>query len=214
MRARALAQQLSLNESAADWVATKAAFEALFGERHRAIEDANAAMANAPSPDVKLSVATALALAGKDAKPESLAREVAKSRPLDTWVQSVRVADIQAVIEMNRGQAAKAIDLLQAARPYDSADTETLFIPGEAYLKANRASDAEQEFQKVIELKNFSPDDPLIPLARLDLARADAIQGETAKARVQYRDFFALWQNADPDIPVLKQAKAEYARLR
>ena len=213
-RAGEQAIQLNLKEASANGAAEQGAIEALFGDRQQAIRDANAAMAISQSPNVKLSVAIALALAGEDAKAQALAGQVAKSRPLDTLVQSVAVPTIQAIIETGHGNAAKAIELLESARPYDRVDAETRFTRANAYLKANRASDAVQEYQAIIALKNINPANPVLSLAHLGLARAYALQGDKVKARTTYQDFLALWKDADPDLPILKEAKAEYAKLQ
>jgi eukaryotic-like serine/threonine-protein kinase len=213
-RAAALAVQINLNEFVPDNAAQLGTVEALYGERPAALEDVTAAMKGTPPFNLKLSVAAALALAGEDARAQALASEVAKARPLDTLVQSVEVPTIHAVIAMNHGDAAKAINLLESAQPYDKADVGTLFLRGQAYLKAQRGSDAAQEFQKVIGLTNLNPESPFISLAHLGLARAYALEGDKSKARVAYQDFLALWKDADPDIPLLKEAKTEYAKLQ
>jgi serine/threonine protein kinase/tetratricopeptide (TPR) repeat protein len=209
-----LSLQIGLKETAAQMAAQQAAYEAHMGERQQATKDADAAMKFSQSPNVKLSVATALALAGEDSRAQALAREVAKSRPQDTFVQALAVPAVEAIIEIHHGNAAKAVELLEAAKPYDRANTGTLYIRAQAYLKAERASDAAQEFQRVIALKNVSPDDPLITLAHLGLARAYALTGDKAKSRAAYQDFLALWKDADPDIPILRETKAEYAQTQ
>jgi thioredoxin-like negative regulator of GroEL len=158
-------------------------------------------------------VAAALALASEDAKALALADEVAKSRPEATWVQSVDVPAVRAVTEMNHGNAAKAAELLDAAKAYDRNSAEALYIHAEAYLKANQASNAEPEFQSIIALKNHSPADALISLAHFGPARASALEGDKTKARTAYEDFSALSKDADLDLPILKEAKAEYAKF-
>ncbi|HEV2233034.1 MAG TPA: protein kinase [Terriglobia bacterium] len=213
-RGQAMYSQIKLNESAGNMASQQGTIEALFGDRQPAIKDASAALTFSQSPDVKLSAATALALAGEDAKAQALVGEVAKSRPQDTSVQSVEVPAIQAVIEMDHGNAAKAIDLLESAKPYDRADPAVLFIRGQAYLKASRSSDAAREFQTIVAMKNLFPADPIISLAQLGLARAYALAGDKDKSRTAYQNFLALWKDADPDIPILQQAKVEYAKLK
>jgi len=213
-RVQELYSQLKLNESAANMVSQQGIIEALLGEKQQAIKDAGAALSFSQSPNVKLSAATALALAGEDAKAQTLASETAKSRPQDTIVQSVEVPAIQAVIEMDHGNAAKAIDLLEPAKPYDRTYQTTLFIRGQAYLKANRSSDAEREFETIIALKNLYPASPTTSLSQLGLARAYALAGDKDKSRTAYQNFLALWKDADPDIPILLQAKDEYAKLK
>ncbi|MHB8655151.1 MAG: protein kinase domain-containing protein [Terriglobia bacterium] len=213
-RAQELYSQLKLKDSAANMASEQGTIEALFGDRQPATKDASEALTFSQTPNIKLSVGTALALAGEDAKAQALADDVAKSRPQDTLVQSVDVPVIQAVIEMDHGNAAKAIDLLEPARPYDRADQSVLFIRGQAYLKANRSSDAEREFQTIISMKNLFPASPFISLAQLGMARAYALAGDKDKSRTAYQNFLALWKDADPDIPILQQAKDEYAKLK
>jgi predicted Zn-dependent protease len=158
--------------------------------------------------------ATALGRAGSEAEAEKLAAELAQARPLDQFTQYVDVPGIRAAIELNRGSAAKALDLLEPSKPYDRANTLTRLLRAEAYLHAGRASDAEQEFQGLIALKSAHPTDPRIPLAQVGLARAYALAGDRTQARAAYQDFLALWKDADPDIPILNEAKAEYAKLQ
>ncbi len=209
-----LAAQIGLKELEAAMQVEQATYEALFGEKQRAASDAHAALAVSSGPSVQIAAAWALAWLGEDAKAQALADGVAKSRPKDTFVQSVEVPEVEAVLAMNHGGAAKALNLLEAARPYDTARTDVLYTRAEAYLKANRASDAAQEFQKVVGLTSAYPADPLISLAQLGLARAYTLEGNKNQARTAYQNFLALWKNADPDIPLLQQAKAEYAKLQ
>jgi serine/threonine protein kinase/tetratricopeptide (TPR) repeat protein len=213
-RAGDLAVQINLTEWAPDNAAWLGSIEGLYGEKQAAVQDAGAAMKLSPTFNAKLSIASALALAGDDARAQAIAGEVAKARPLDTIVQSVEVPSVQAVIALNHGDAVKAINLLESARPYDGASDRTLLLRGQAYLKARRGADAALEFQKVIALKSLNPTSPFVFVAHLGLARAYALQGDKAKARVAYQDFLALWKDADPDLPLLKEAQAEYAKLQ
>ena len=116
--------------------------------------------------------------------------------------------------ELNHGNAAKAIEALVPAQSYDGSSTATLYARANAYLQAGRTNDAAAEFQRIIRLRYFGPADAFIPMAWLGQARAFAAQGDKTKARTSYQDFFALWKDADPDLPILKQAKAEYAKLQ
>ncbi len=166
------------------------------------------------SPNVVLNCAAALALVGEDARAAKLADEVARKRPYDTLVQFVEVPLVKAQIELNQGNPAKAIDLLDAALVYARANTGVLYIRGDAYLKAGRGPDAIQAFQRLLDFKSVINIDPTIPLAKVGLARAYVMAGDKARARVAYQDFFALWKDADPDVPILRQVKAEYAKLQ
>ena len=121
---------------------------------------------------------------------------------------------MQAVVALNNGDARKTIELLKSALPYDKTTTLTIYTRGTALLKAGQGSEAAAEFQRILALYNLSPNDILMPFARLGLARAYALQGEKPKAATAYQDLLATWKDADPDLPVLKQVKAEYARLQ
>jgi len=156
----------------------------------------------------------AYALAGEERKAQELSSEVTKRRPEDTLVQSVWVPLVSAIIELNHKNSAKAVQLLTACALYDRTNLLVLFTRGRAYLHAGQGNEAAQEFQKVLALRNLSPTDLSLPLAQLGLARAYALQGDTSRSRIAYHGFFALWKDADPDIPILQQAKAEYAKLK
>jgi predicted Zn-dependent protease len=110
--------------------------------------------------------------------------------------------------------AAKAIDLLDNAMVYARANTTVLYFRGNAYLKAGRGADAVQAFQRMLEVKGFAGIDPLMPLANLGLARAYALAGDKARSRVAYQDFLGLWKDADSDLPLLREAKVEYAKVQ
>jgi predicted Zn-dependent protease len=208
-----MAQRLNLKESAAGAIADEAGVEADFGYRTEAAKSATAALAI--SRGVVDSAARTLALAGEANKAETLIAEMAKRRPKGVWVQSVFVPEVKAINEINRGNLAKAIELLQAAIPYDGGTYFAIrYTRGNAYLRARNGDEAAQEFQKVLALRNAYPESPLMSLAQLGLARACALQGDKPKSRIAYQDFFALWKVADPDIPILKEAKAEYAKLK
>jgi len=167
------------------------------------------------APDVLYPAARALALAGEASKAESLIAELAKRRPEDVIVHSVEEPEVKAINEINRGNPAKALELLQAAVPYEGgAYFGVRYTRGKAYLRAGNGTEAAQEFHEVLDLRNLDVGNPIFSLAQLGLARAFALQGDKAKSRIAYQDFFALWKDADPDIPTLHQARAEYAKLK
>jgi tetratricopeptide (TPR) repeat protein len=158
-----------------------------------------------------------MASAHEEIKAVALMNDRAKQRPNDTFVHSVWLPTVQAISELNHGNGAKAIEALVSAQLYDGNSTSTLYARANAYLLAGCTKDAAAEFQRIISLRYLSPGDSLIsiiPLARLGQARVYAAQGDKVKARTAYQDFLADWKDADPDIPVLKQAKAEYAKLQ
>ena len=124
---------------------------------------------------------------------------------------------IRAEIEINRGNPAKAIELLQVASPYEFGWASRVlpnYVRGQAYLKARQGKEAAAEFQKILDHRGVCQTLPECALAHLQLGRARALAGDNPGARGAYQDFFALWKDADPDIPILKEAKAEYAKLQ
>jgi serine/threonine protein kinase/tetratricopeptide (TPR) repeat protein len=211
-------------EPAALWQANAAIREALFGNVEAALQNAAAAVALAPgSHDAEAQAALAYALAGDAAHAQLLADDLAKRFPQDTVVQSVWLPTIHAHIETGRKNAARSIELLQAAAPYElgmlsgSATNSCLYpvyVRAEAYLSAQQGPAAAAEFQKILDHRGLLWNCATGALAHLGLGRAYAMQGDTVKARAAYQDFLALWKDADPDVPVLKEAKAEYAKLK
>ncbi|MGA9801037.1 MAG: protein kinase [Terriglobales bacterium] len=211
---REAAARLGLKEGAATEYAQEAFNEATFLNKARALEDVTQALKLSQSPMVVLFCAAALAVTGEDARASKLADDVSQKRPYDTFVQFVAVPLIKAQIELNHNNPNKAIDLLDSALVYARANSGVLYLRGNAYLKAGRGSDAVQAFQRLLDLKNMINVDPIMPLAKVGLGRAYVLAGDNARARVAYQDFFALWKDADSDIPVLRDAKAEYAKLQ
>jgi Flp pilus assembly protein TadD len=211
---REAADRLGFKEAAANEYSQEAFMEATFLSKAHVLEDVAQALKLSQSPNVVLNCAIALAIAGEDARAGKLADDVAQKRPYDTLVQFVEVPLVKAQIELNHGNPGKAIDLLDSALVYARANTGVLYVRGNAYLKARRGSDAVQAFQRLLDQKNVIMVDPLMPLARVGLARAYVLADDKARARVAYQDFFALWKDADPDVPLLRDVKAEYARLQ
>jgi serine/threonine protein kinase/Tfp pilus assembly protein PilF len=195
-----------------------AAFEAFVGNKTEAISEANAALAASQTLDVQWNAAIAFALVGQGQKANSVADEIQRTRPNDTIAQNVAVPTIRAIAYLfpgNPGQAdpAKTIDLENTAALYARANTGVFFGRGMAYLQTGRLAEAEQDFQKILELKTRGPD-VLASAAQLELGRVYQKQGNTAKARIAYQNFLAAWKDADPDVPLLHEAKAEYAKLQ
>jgi eukaryotic-like serine/threonine-protein kinase len=213
-KARAAGHQLGLTEPAANEYLQEALIEASVSNKTRALSDVTEALKLSQSQGVTLNAAVALALAGDDAKATKLGETVAQKRPYDTLVQFVQLPIIKSQIQLNHGEAVKAIGPLDSALVYARTDTTALYVRGNAYLKAGKGPDAVQAFQRVLELKYVAALDPLLPLAHLGLARAYALADDKAQSRVAYQDFFALWKDADADIPALRQAKQEYAKLQ
>jgi predicted Zn-dependent protease len=191
------------------------------GNREQARAEAKAAVKLAPNRDVRVMAALALARAGDTAGAEKLAAELDKTFPLDTLVQRYWLPTIRAGVALERKDPNRAIELLKVASTIELGAPTNLtiflcpvYLRGEAYLMLHDGNRAAAEFQKFIDHRGVVVNFPWGALARLGLARAYALQGDTAKARAAYQDFLTLWKDADPDIPILKEAKAEYAKLQ
>jgi serine/threonine protein kinase/Tfp pilus assembly protein PilF len=221
-RAMDSAQHNSAKESAAGYQAEAALRELESGNWRQARAEAQAALKLAPNRDVRVIAALALARAGDAAGAEKLAAELDRTFPLDTLVQRYWLPSIRAGVALDRNDPNRAIELLKVASPIElSSATGDLtiflcpvYVRGEAYLVLHDGSAAAAEFQKFIDHRGVVMNFPWGALARLGLARAYALQGDTAKARAAYRVFLTIWKDADPDIPILKAAKAEYAKLQ
>jgi serine/threonine protein kinase/tetratricopeptide (TPR) repeat protein len=208
-----IANRLQLKDAEAHSLTAQAWMLALFGYSKQSIEAATAGLAISQGYSVKLIAADSMAFAGDNKKALQLASEIAKDRPDDTLVHEVYVPTVQAVVALNGGNAKNAIELLQPALTYDKGYPSSMYVRGLAYLKSGQGTEATEEFQKILARHNMTPADPLMSLSHLGLARAYALSGNSAKSRAAYQDFFALWKDANPDIPLLKQAQSEYAKL-
>jgi tetratricopeptide (TPR) repeat protein len=218
------ASRSDAKEPAALWQTNAAIREALFGNAEAARQSAAASAALAPgSHDAQAQAALAYALAGDAAHATSFADDLGKRFPQDTIVQSIYLPTIRAQVETGHKNGARSVELLQAAAPYElgmlttSATNSCLYpvyVRAEAYLSAQQGPAAVAEFQKILDHRGLLWNCATGPLAHLGLARAYALQGDAAKSRAAYLDFLALWKDADPDIPILIAAKAEYAKLQ
>jgi DNA-binding winged helix-turn-helix (wHTH) protein/Tfp pilus assembly protein PilF len=216
-RAMDSAQHNDANERAALYLVAAALREVKSGNREQARAEVNAALKLASDRDVRATVALALASAGDTARAEKLAAELDKTFPLDTVVQRYWLPMIRAAVALERKDPNRAVELLQVAGAIELGEGGNLlpvYLRGEAYLMLHDGSRAAAEFQKFIDHRGLVRNFPWGALARLGLARAYALQGDKAKARAAYRDFLTLWKDADPDIPILKEAKTEYANLQ
>ena len=219
-RAMDSAQHNDAKEAAATYQVA-AALREVEGNRKQALADAEAAVRLAPNRDVQAMAALALARAGDTAAAENLAAELDKTFPLDTLVQRYWQPTIRAAVALERKDPNRAVELLNLASTVELGQTTNLtvilcpaYLRGEAYLMLHDGNRAAAEFQKFIDHYGLALNFPWGALARFGLARAYAMQGSTVKARAAYQDFLTLWKDADPDIPILKEAKAEYAKLR
>jgi predicted Zn-dependent protease len=121
---------------------------------------------------------------------------------------------IKALVELQRGNTTKAMDLLDTVSVYARANSGVHYLRGLTYLKAKQGAEAAQEFQRVLDLKSLYGTDVTVSVSQLGLARAYALQGDNAHSRIAYQDFLAIWKDADPDVPLLKQARAEYEKIK
>jgi tetratricopeptide (TPR) repeat protein len=223
-RARDSAERAQEKEPAATYSALSGLREALFGNTDEARRRATLAMGRSAGRDVQYGAALALAYAAHDKRAQTLADDLGKTFPEDTLVQFNFLPALRARLAVNRGNASEAIETLRAATPYELGQSTSsiygwtalypVFVRGEAYLAAHQGSEAAAEFQKIINHRGIVLNSPIGALAHLQIARAYAMQGDTAKAKAAYQDFLTLWKDADPDIPILTQAKAEYAKLQ
>jgi tetratricopeptide (TPR) repeat protein len=215
-RAVASALHAEEKETAAGYEASAAVREALFGNPDEGRQRVAAALKLSTGRDVQYQAALALAFMGDAARAQALANDLSKRYPEDTIVQFIRVPTLNAQLALNRNDAAKAIDALQPAGPYELGNgMQPIYLRGEAYLAAHQGNQAAAEFQKIIDHRVLALD-AIGALAHLGLARAYVLQSDTGKAKAAYHDFLTLWKDADPDpeIPILKKAKAEYSSLQ
>jgi tetratricopeptide (TPR) repeat protein len=150
-----------------------------------------------------------------------MADDLNREFPLDTFVQNYWLPSIRAAVALQRNNPEEAVHLLRATFPYDLAmfyntlpTLQPMYLRGEAYLKWGHAAQAREEFQKVLDHPWIGINFVTSALAHLQLGRAQVMMGDKAAARKSYNDFLTLWKDADPDIPIYKQAKAEYAKLQ
>jgi tetratricopeptide (TPR) repeat protein len=212
-----VARRGKFEEIAARTMALHGADEALVGNAAQARERAAAALAVSRNRPTLVLSATAFAQAGDATNALALADELRRLFPLATYINNVWVPAIRAQIEIDRGNPAKAIELLRAASPYEFGWVSRVlpnYVRGLAYLKARQGPEAAAEFQKILDHRGVCMTALACSLARLQLGRSRALTGDNAGARTAYQDFFALWKDADPDVPILKEAKAEYAKLQ
>jgi tetratricopeptide (TPR) repeat protein len=224
-RASDLAEQTAHRERAAVFETRAALWEAFYGNAPEAKPAAETALALAQNREVQYGAALVLAMAGDGSRAQTLTNDLERNFPEDTSVKFNYLPVVRAFLALNHGDPRKAIELLQVAVPHELGQprsTQTdffgalypIYVRGQAYLAARQGREAATEFQKILVHHGIMIGDPVSSLAHLGLGRAYALQGDTARAKAAYEDFLTLWKDADSDIPVLKQAKAEYAKLR
>ena len=209
-------------ETAALWQVNAALREAEFGNAAAAKQGVVTALGLAPGRDVKVLAALALARVGETARAKTMVEELGKSNPFNTVLKLYWLPTLKAAIDIDAGNSAQALVFLEAAAPYELGEPPPIqegtlypaYLRGEAYLVAHTGTAATVEFQKFLDHPGVTVNFPLSALAHVGLARAYALSADAAKSRNAYQEFFSLWKDADPDIPILKEAKAEYAKLQ
>jgi eukaryotic-like serine/threonine-protein kinase len=220
-RAVALAEQARQPETASTYEADAAIREALFGNSDEARRRAKSALSHSNGELTQYGAAQALAFAGDAAQAMALADDSDKRFSENTLVQFKYLPSVRGQLALTRNDAPKAVELLEVAAPYElgwygvtafAPSLYPVYVRGLAYLAANKPPEATAEFQKVLDHRGIVINEPIGALSHL--GRAYAMQGDFAKARSAYQDFLTLWKDADPDIPILKEAKAEYSNLQ
>jgi DNA-binding winged helix-turn-helix (wHTH) protein/tetratricopeptide (TPR) repeat protein len=209
-------------ETAAEYQAEAAVREALVGNLALASRQAKEALALSNGRDVTAIAALALALAGDSADSNRMADDLGKRFPQDTVVRYNSLPAIRGAMALRNRDYGKAISALAASTPYELGQTTQevtfvlypIYLRGEAYLAAREGTAAAAEFQKILDHPGLVQNEPIGALAHLELGRAYVFSGDTSKAHAAYQEFFALWKDADPNIPILNQARAEYAKLQ
>ena len=224
-RAIDVARQETDRDPAATYQAARAVWEAAYGNAAEAKRTATAALDVSRGREVQYAAALALALAGDAARSQQLTNDLEQGFPDDTFVKFSYVPVLRALVELERGKPAESADRLHVALAYERAANglnfsrsylgglHSAYVRGQALMAAKKYPEAEIEFRKILENRGLVGLDPIGSLARLQLSRTLVHMGETAKAKSAYSDLLTLWKNADPDIPVLEEARAEYARL-
>jgi hypothetical protein len=208
-------------ETAAFYQVESALREAAVGNSELARKDVTAALALASTRDVQTLGALALAQSGDAAHAQAMADDLGQRFPADTLLNSYWLPTIHAELAIQQKNGASAVQVINAASRYELGSPQPfqlgtlypIYIRGEAYLAAGQGSAAAGEFQRIVDHRGVVLNFPLGALARLGLARARAMSGDAAGAKTAYQEFFAVWKDADADLPVLTVAKAEYGKL-
>ena len=208
-------------ETAALWQLNAALREAELGNTALAEQGITAALALSQARDVKLFAALTAGRSGDAPRARALVEELEESYPTDTIMKLYWLPTINAAIELNNGNSSQALKYLEAVAPYELGTADTFinylypaYVRGQAYLRTHNGTAAAAEFQKMLDHRGIVQNFVTGSLAHLQIGRAYAMAGDTAKAKAAYQGFFALWKDADLDVPILKQAKVEYAKLR
>jgi tetratricopeptide (TPR) repeat protein len=223
-RAVDLAAQEGDHEAAASYQAVRAVWEAVCGNAAEAKKNAMAVLVPSNGRDVEYAAGLALGLSGDASRSQPLGDDLERRFPEDTFVKFTYAPVLRALWALERGKPADSVERLHIALPYELAvnglsfrfylgGLHSAYVRGEALLAAHRYPEAVSEFQKILDHRGIVGADPIGVLAHLQLGRTFALEGDKVKATRAYEDFLTLWKDADSDVPILVQAKAEYARL-
>ena len=224
-RAVNLALQEGDREMSAAYQAARAVWEAVSGNASEGKRNALAALDLSKGRDVEYAAALALAFSGDSFRSQPLADNLEKRFPEDTFSKFTYVPVLRALASLGKGRPADSVELLQPALRYELAGNglnfsrfylgglHSAYVRGEAFMVVHRYAEAVTEFQKILDHRGIVGLDPIGALAHLQLGRTFSLAGDKVKAKSAYQDFFTLWKDADPDIPLLNSAKAEYNRL-
>jgi len=225
-RAVDLALQEGVREQAASYRAARAVWEAAYGNAAEGKRNASASLELSKGRDVQYAAALALALSGDSSRSQPLADDLEKRFPEDTFAKFTYVPVLRALSALERGKPTESVEQLQIALRYELAvnglnfnhyylgGLHSAYVRGEALIAARRYAEAAAEFQKILDHRGIVGADPIGALAHVQLGRAFVLSGDTIKAKAAYQDFLALWKDADADVPILRQAQAEYAKLQ
>jgi eukaryotic-like serine/threonine-protein kinase len=208
------AERLNLADVAAQIAVGGVTRDALFGDCKQVKEQTAKALELTRSQLTLANAANALALCGESPNAQTIITDLSKRSSTDTVLNKILLPLVQARIEFQKGNAAQAIQLLEATRPYEGyALFQIAYLRGQAFLAQKKATEAAAEFQNILDHRGSQPTSPIYSFAYLELARAAALDGNTAKARDAYQHFFGQWQDADADLRVLPETKKEYENL-
>ena len=209
------AERRDQKDVAAQIAVAAATRDALFGDCARVNEQTARTVGITSRQLTVANAANALAGCGESSQAENIIAELTRRFPVDTVLNKILAPLVQARIELQRDNAAQAIKSLETTRPFEGyALFQIAYLRGQAYLKQQKPTEAATEFQKIVDHRGSQPTSPIYVLAHLGLARAAALQGDTAKARKAYQDFFALWKDADANLSIVIEARKEYDKLK
>src|ERR1700683_5136931 len=216
-RGRRVSAQSGLSEAAADMLIALAEGEALYGQSFPARQTAGQALKLSDSKETKEGTARMMVLNGQEREAQSIIHDLLREYPADTFLNELDMPLVVAASQLGAGQADAALATLDRVKPFEFGNKDSFlanYIRASTYLRLKRPKDAAGEFSAILTHRGVSPLNPLLVASQLGLARAYELQRDAAKSRAAYETFFAEWKNADPDLPILKQAKTEYAKLQ